>query len=426
MSGRRILDAVAILKATRTVAVNHTRLRRQELDTFKNTSSLINAFREGAHQGGTDSGNASVVARPDSGSGPRSLSGARSPIEATTWDRDIKEAPTTNEKNEGLEQDHLYGILKDEAMVAPIPSRDLQLKREREKRKPLPDGTIPSTRHPTIISDTEADMFADVQRNIPFKKHVAETMNIESGPNGLGSSTSPEKTEHAARSLAYLVKESQYQSVQHVTGRPPEPSTDDLPVLETASGEDELCVDQEKDVYHKPHSQASPIYSSLPRVKVPRNTENSQDDDRYTHGKGINQDVYYTTPQDVTCDALPEAQSIPRQETIPEKFYSEIFHSPRVARLITRDDRRDKPREDLYIQGPERLHPQQRKAAKVTDQESQHERIPENVSVKPPSEAGTVDSETLQLASNIAEATIGPPANASKVTVSYYKTSCRC
>ena len=420
MSGRRILDAVAILKAARTVASNHTRLRRQEFDAFKNTSSLINAFREGVHQAGTDIRNATVVARPNGGSE------ARNPIETTTSERDIKETPTTTAKNEDLEQEHLYGISKDETAVAPIPSKELQLKGERDKRKPLPDGTIPSTRHPTIISDAEADMSPDVRRNVPFKKHIAETVNIASGPNGLGRSTSPGPIEYATRSSFYSVQGSQHQSVQQATSRLPEPSPDDPLVLEAASGEDELCVDQEKDVYHKPHSQASPVYSSLPRVKVPRNTENSQDDDKYTHGKGINQDVYYTTPQDTTCDALPETQSIPQQETIPEELYSEIFHSPRVAKLLTRENRRDRSREDLHIQGPERSHPQQRKAAKVTDQESQYERIPGNISVKTSGQAGMADSETLQLASDTAEATIGPPANASKVTVSYHKTSCRC
>ena len=422
MSGKRILDALAIVKATRTVASNHTRLRRQEFDTFKNTSSLINAFREGAYQAGIDIRNASVVARPRDGSGPRSLSEARNPREVTILDRDIKESFTTTAKREGLEQDHSYGISKDQTPVAPLPK---QLKREREERNPLLEGTTPSTGNPTIISDAEADAFPDVQLSLSHKKHIAETVNNQSGPSGPGRATSLGQIEYTTPSSSYLIKEPQHQSVQQATGIDPELSTDDPPVLETASGEDELRVDQEKDVYHKADSQASPVYSSLPRVKVPRNTENSQDDKKYTHSKGINQDVYYTTLQDTTRNMLPGTQSIPQHESIPEELYSEVFHSPRVARLLNRDNRKDESREELHIKGPERSLPHQRKAADVMDQEFQYERIPEKISANTPDQAEKTDSETGQLSSDTADATIDPSVNVSEVTSSYHKTFCR-
>ena len=419
MSGRRILDAIAIFKATRTVALNHTRLRRQEFDTFKNTSSLISALRESAYPGRTGVGNASVVARPYGGSGTRSLTEARTPVQARTSDRDIKETLSTTANNKGSEQDHFHGILKDENAVASIPSRGSQLKQEREKRNPLPDGIIPSTGNPTVTSNAEADIFPDVRQNVPFKKHTAKTANTASGPNVLGEATSP--IEHTTLSSSPSLKQLRHQSVQQATGIPPEPAKEDLSTLETTYKGDELCVDQEKDVYPEPNSQASPVYSSLPRVKVPRHTETSQDDDQYTHGKGINQDVYYTTPQDMTRDVLPETQSVPQQESISGDLYSEIFHSPRVARLLNREDRSHKPREDLHIQGPARSPAQQCKTAITMDQESQYERIPENISVKNPGQGGIADNGTLQHAPDIAEATVGPPCNASKVDLSYPK-----
>ena len=45
MSGKRILDALAVIKASRNVAAKHVALRRSQLDVYSKTSSLAHAVK---------------------------------------------------------------------------------------------------------------------------------------------------------------------------------------------------------------------------------------------------------------------------------------------------------------------------------------------------------------------------------------------
>jgi aarF domain-containing kinase len=100
-------------------------------------------------------------------------------------------------------------------------------------------------------------------------------------------------------------KKLQRQAEFQIPSRPAEPPTSGSSSEDSA----ELGIDQEKDVFYKPSANASPVLSSLPRVKVPKVTEDIQESDEHVQDAQINQDVYY--PRLTTKQAVPEVQAIP-------------------------------------------------------------------------------------------------------------------
>ena len=86
---------------------------------------------------------------------------------------------------------------------------------------------------------------------------------------------------------------------------------------------------------HDRFDEKSDRNAALQRVKLPKNTEDGQQNDRHFLNAQINQDVLYTSTPSSEEKPVPQAQAVPEQDHNSEDSYTELFHSPRVARMLS-------------------------------------------------------------------------------------------
>ena len=80
-------------------------------------------------------------------------------------------------------------------------------------------------------------------------------------------------------------------------------------------------------------------------------------------------------------EAVPKVQAVPEQEPITEDMYSEIFQSPRIAKLL-RNDPKKKNGSGVGLSGAQRQQPEPIKDSKIQDQDTYNSAITQD----PPSE----------------------------------------
>jgi aarF domain-containing kinase len=107
---------------------------------------------------------------------------------------------------------------------------------------------------------------------------------------------------------------------------------------QAADGASELPVDplgkgHDADIFYQKSGHTSPALSSLPRVKIPKHPSSSQGSIGDSSTIGINSDSFYSNggpgEQASSIDAAPE------QEQIPEGVNTDVFHSRRVAKILS-------------------------------------------------------------------------------------------
>ncbi|KAH8431307.1 protein kinase COQ8 [Aspergillus melleus] len=91
-----------------------------------------------------------------------------------------------------------------------------------------------------------------------------------------------------------------------------------------ADGTSKVDISAQQETFYKPSQASTPELSGLPRVKVPKNASDTQQNVQ----SQINADVFHSS-------AGPEKSTAEKDE-IPEEMMSEIFHSPRVARMLSK------------------------------------------------------------------------------------------
>jgi len=118
------------------------------------------------------------------------------------------------------------------------------------------------------------------------------------------------------------------------------------------------------------------VLSGLPRVKLPKNTEDAQESDEHVSDAHMNQDVFYSTTTNNQEQAIPESQAVPVQEQLSDEAYSEIFHSPKVAKLLRGQAKKGSPSKGLELPGVKDIPVKHMKASESSDQVSSSMRIP--------------------------------------------------
>ncbi|KAL2007267.1 hypothetical protein VTN00DRAFT_8705 [Thermoascus crustaceus] len=133
----------------------------------------------------------------------------------------------------------------------------------------------------------------------------------------------PDDVPVASRDLSpEEAKKLQRQAESQIPGKSAEHSAGNEP--------SELNVSQGQEVFHKPSPDSPPVLSSLPRVKLPKFTGNVQEGSS-EDGK-INPDVYHSPVR-----SADGKQTVSEQQGEPsEEMMQNIFHSPRVARALSR------------------------------------------------------------------------------------------
>ncbi|KKK16255.1 hypothetical protein P175DRAFT_0503560 [Aspergillus ochraceoroseus IBT 24754] len=110
------------------------------------------------------------------------------------------------------------------------------------------------------------------------------------------------------------------------------------------TGNDKLNVSLQQEVFYQPSKDVAADPGSLPRIKIPEVTSDAQSQ----LDKGINAD-FYNSPVNAQ-ESSSAAQSVTEQPELPEEMMKDIFHSPRVARVLSRQaaaEQRFRPQEIL-------------------------------------------------------------------------------
>lgn len=119
MTGRRLVDLIALVNVSSSIARGHFLIRSQQLNVYATSSSVLKSFRP----------------RPP-------IASSRTP-QASAQPGDVSAAPLS----EGIEQDHFY-TPGASTTVNPEPRSDLHVTQKEADQYPLPNGTIPPSNIP--------------------------------------------------------------------------------------------------------------------------------------------------------------------------------------------------------------------------------------------------------------------------------------
>jgi aarF domain-containing kinase len=285
MSGQRILDAVALLKVSRNIAVKHFDIRYAQAKLYGQSSSVAKAIRR---QG--------------------------LPVLATAVSRFASSQSSSKSRKEGIQQDHFYKPSAENTAAGPTTRGNLPVEQAKAKRNPLPDGTIPANNSPIGAETGDGMSFSKV----PAGETAQHPLNSDGPPDlQFHSSTKP----NLPGSISFdsltpnRARTAQRQSEDQIPTQTAGPPTSD----ETAP---EFGVEQEQDIFYQPPNTVRPVLSALPRVRVPKIENDVQEGDLHIE-PGLNADVYYHgSRREVDADEPTEDQ------------LSQIFHSPKNARMF--------------------------------------------------------------------------------------------
>lgn len=409
MSGRRLLDAAALLRASQAIASNHIKLRVHEIDTYSKTSSLARAIGVQTSQSSANAQASTVRCRPSKSSGPQYSTLTRDEDNSITerslpTTKNVTGAEISAVQVEGLEQDHFYQRSNQNTTTQPVSDGELHLNQDTAEASPLLDGTIPPAGAALLDSVTGKEVFSETQRSSPLKNPVADEKPAELKPQVSGRSSIPNPDNLTMPPSADEARESQSRAERQIPSQPTETRPKGTSTQQTTySGSPELGIQQDRDVYYTPSSLTSPVLSSLPQIKVPKNTEETQGGDDRISIREINQDVFYGSKFDHSSSTPACDRSITPEDSISAEVYSEIFQSPRVAKLLSTRGREDRDFRNLQIQDRETTASKQSNPAKNADRRNSNNRRRDNKDSESPRQVEDTKNGVRQLAADIAE-----------------------
>lgn len=414
MSGRRLLDVAALFNASRGVAQKHIALRSRQLDVYSRTSSLAKAVKSQTDRVTETAKAASFLASRLNESAPawtddveqsprpQASSNKDAPIPSS---KSTEDASSSRKVKEGIEQDHFYEKSGENTTSDAVPKNDLEIQQEKADRYPLPDGTIPPK--DSKINSPQIDR--DIVSETPPEPPKAPVERDGFKPASWGASTIPIPQPKSKDLGSEEARRLQRQSEQQIPSQSAKAST--------SSDSDKLLEGHDQDVYYSPSTDAPPVLSSLPRVKIPRQTEDTQGGDEHVTDGQINSDSYYSSKGCHPSAQIPAVEAIPEQET-PGDANMEIFYSPRVAKLLGGKTHGGRKAQDLELKGAARTPVEQSPLTVGKDQDTFNVRSSSRphpldpnagkraVASAPVGESSSnVDEEVQKLADDISKAT---------------------
>lgn len=288
MSGKRLLDAIQFFNVAKSVAAKHLAVRQRQLDVYTRTSSLTKGIKSQTDGLILTAQAAASLARRFTEPGQQPSTAAEKQSAGTAHDQratvrssssgGIQGSHAPSEVNKATGQDHLQNQSAGNAASGPAP----EVKQETAGRDPLPDGTILPDEVPVV------------------PRHR---------PSGL----SPEEAKRLQR-----------QAESQIPAKSAEHSLENEP--------SELNVSRNQDVFHRPSPNSPPVLSALPRVKLPKVTGNVQEGSPNVSDDGkTNPDVFYSPVR-----SADGKRTVSEEAELPEEVMQNIFHSPRVKRILSR------------------------------------------------------------------------------------------
>lgn len=377
MSGKRLLDAAALFKATSSVASKHATLRTHQFEAYQKTSSLARAVKSQTDRVTLTAKAASALAgrlqgTADSYRAPSTSTGPSRQASQVPSHDSVKRPHNAPTEKEGLQQDHFYERSPQNSTAQPAPDHEIGVKQEKAQRYPLPDGSILPAGSNLTASTPDKDSHSSFQQTEPSKGPLSEHNQRSEPrlePTSSGQTSIPDP------------------SNEHVTSRPEEArrlqreAEKQIPSQAAEPPPAELGVGRGQDVFYTPSPEAGQVLSALPRIKLPENTADKQNSTSRVPDERINQDVFYSSAPNGQKRAVSGQQVLPEQNEPSERMYSELFHSPKVAKIFKGRAKPADSSEGLGLQG-----------VKVTPSERDHSTSngdPESFSTRP-----TTDVET--------------------------------
>jgi aarF domain-containing kinase len=328
MSGKRLVDLAALLNASRGVAQKHIALRSRQIDVYNRTSTLARAVRSQTERVTETAKAASFLASRLNESAPDWAGEAQDTKSDAKWSEDpipsrksTAAGSTINGANNGLTQDHFYEQSVGNSAVDEPPRGDLNITQERASRYPLPDGTIPTTESDINTRETDHDVVSTrVLDELP-KAHLGSE-GLQPAASNKSTIPTPANKLLSAAAARTIQRQSELQIPSQSADALGEYSADPL-----EEGHDE-------DSFYRKSGHTSPTLSSLPRVKIPKYPSNIQDGTSYLQEGYINSDSYYSAGKLKNLEQIPAVEAEPEQEQVPEGVNTDLFYSPRVARLL--------------------------------------------------------------------------------------------
>lgn len=422
MSGKRILDAAAIFKASRTVAARFLVHRRRQWDDYSKTSSLAKAVRNQTDRITLTVRAASALADRFDGPGPAysTKAGSISKVEKDSpvpSQTSVGGAAETAKQRQGLEQDHFYEKSPNNTTAEPLHEDQLGVKQEQAKKNPLPDGSIP----PSGAGNSQAKRDKDVFSEIPPYEAAEEPLSADHEapadslkPSSSSGSSIPVPQDYlqplSANKARRLQRQAEKQIPSQAAEPPPTEASDPASAVSSNVETKELGVNQEQDTFYTPSSKTGDVLSALPRVKLPKSTEGTQRSNPRVPDEHINQDVFYSSDPVHREGAVPQDQALSEQDAPSEEMFSELFHSPKVAKMLKNQPREGKSRKVVDQLSAQALQPGKAKSAKGNDQvsvskrdhENQKQPGPVNPTSAPDTRAVSAEEDARKLAEDMA------------------------
>lgn len=369
MAAKRLLDALAVFKALRSVVKRHTALRQDQLGAYNKTSSLAKAARSRAAQFPRILRATSALRESINGSTHEFITRTSS-TSRLAHDRvpSYKSAEGTSENNgeaEASAKGNSHESLEEKTTVESSPQ---SVKRNNAKENPASGRSVPQIQSAAYKTQPFG---AAVSQNLetgfyeePLKDEAKQVDNSDPTTFSHMSSASQGLSAEKAR-------KSQWQAEKHIpsqTANPPLATTSEPDEAEV-SNNSELVIDRakEQDVFYSPSTETDNALSALPRVKVPKNTEDKQKSDKHVPDEQINQEVFYST---VSNGQGEEKQGASEKQQLPDKMLTELFHSPRAAKLLQGKQNEVNKREEFDLHAVQATPIRQSRLPLEQDQET--------------------------------------------------------
>jgi aarF domain-containing kinase len=325
MAGRRLVDAAKLFNASKSVAQKHIALRSSQLDAFNKTSTLAKAVKNQTDRITLTAAAAIELSKRFSEEAPTYARAAAEQATGTPKHHENIPRKETVERDvggtggkEGLEQDHHYDRSEQNTSVRPPPEAELDIKQEEAPRRPLPDGTIPSAGVTLEQEEKGQDTFSERPVAEPPKDPLAQEKHDQTRQEDEGI-----KPVESDKSTIPLPGQPRGQSSAASEAIPSH--ANDLQRPQISSKIKELQQGHDRDVFYARSVEAQSAPSSRPRTQIPNHTATKQSSDQHVDDKQLNQDVFYSVPE-------PGQQS-----ELPEGINTDVFHSPKVAKMLGSD-----------------------------------------------------------------------------------------
>ncbi|KAI4177846.1 MAG: hypothetical protein LQ343_000310 [Gyalolechia ehrenbergii] len=407
MSGKRLLDVAALYQATRAVVSKHVALRTYQLEAYKKTSSLVKAI---ATRTGrvtlTKNAAFALGGRVQSSSNDYSIQAssdnARKQASQVPSRESVQTPESTSIKKQGLRQDHFYERSEQNTTAQPPPVNEIRVQQESAKRYPLPDGSIPPAESKLTASAHAKESFSQLPRTeseINPLTEITEQPDENLEPSSSDKSRIPDPSKGTTLPSPENARRLQRQAEEQIPSQAAETPTatpSDVNAARNDQGETtELGTDQNRDVFYTPSPKAGQVLSALPRVKLRTNTVDKQHSVESVPDGHTNPDIFYSSQPNGQELALPRKQAIPQQDEPSKDMYSELFHSPKVAKLLKGNPKPADSSQGLNLKGVKETPIEDDRSIPVGDPETFNTRATRNTQIEKTEDPAYQEHSTL-------------------------------